>query len=149
MRLGTPPNLRVRVSFLIHGTSVYTPVRGTITFNSPATVTPQAQTDLRDVRVEGGARVLFDRYSVSTSPLRIRTLTVVDGTADCVSCTLDSVVVEPAGTLIVRPKQPGTGSLLGPTTIRGSAEFTEAVFGDAMLPLASSRRERRPRHRPR
>jgi len=137
--LDSPPEfIVVRRGITINSSNTIAPVRGTIVFNDPVQPATVGVSDnplprLPEVRVENGAQVQFRSgpSNLSGRGPRIESLVVVNGTADAVFCTLDEVLVEPAGTLTVRTELPTDQCVVGPVTVRGAATFTDTDFGNA------------------
>jgi len=141
-RADLPPGLiEVRRGIEIWTSNTFAPVRGeTIVFREPLddTITVQVSTGsltrFANIRVENGASVVVSGFASNpTAGPPINNLTVVEGHAYVVSCTVGSATVERLGRLTVLPVQSGVGSVFGPTTIRGSAVFDEVTFGSATL----------------
>lgn len=139
-----PERIVVREGVVIGGSNSFVPVRGSIVFNNPTQPTTVSVSDnplprFSEVVVENGAQVQFRSGTANMSGKgpRIQNLVVSNGTADAIYCTLDQILVEPAGTLTVRTEQAAHQNLVGPTVVRGTATFTDTDFGSTLPLLAN------------
>ncbi|MEZ5966463.1 MAG: hypothetical protein R3F56_21685 [Planctomycetota bacterium] len=135
-----PGRIVVRQGITINSSNNFAPVRGVIVFNDSGQNVTVGVSDnplprFSEIRVENGAQVLFRSGNANTSGKgpRIDNLTVTDGAADAVYCVLDQVTVESAGVLTVRTEAAANQCIVGPTTVRGLATFTDTDFGDSTL----------------